>query len=163
VTAREAGDDLRIVALIANSNYGADVTNILGTLYGIRKVAGQKEGTDLARDSLYFSHSAFFRYRHALDGALVLDGTRAEMFLNDYGERLGRLGRCGLARFFHEKRALRDKASFERQGFLVADCDADRNDENAVLRHLEQKYKLKKAVCLHSFDLRGVVFLQRPR
>jgi len=154
-TARETDDDLRIGALIANRNLGADRTNILGTLYGIRKLAAQQAGKDQPWDCLYFSHSAFFRHRSKLDGVLVLEEPGVNLFLNDHSTRADRLRRSPLAAFFMQKNAFRDQASFDSKKFLVADCAGDRNDQQHVLSYLEQKYGLVRAVCINSYDYRG--------
>ena len=156
LTAKQTGDGLRVVALLANASFGADLTNILGTLYGIRKVAAYKDGSSLAWDCLYVLESAFFRHRREVDGALILDRSHFGLFLNDYGARADRLRQSGLAGFCRAKCAFRDAATWENDGFLVADCDAARSDESAVLRHLEQKYGLTRAIGMHSFEYRGL-------
>ncbi len=148
-TASTANSELRLIALIARTVYGPDVTarQILGTLYGIRSVLdGAEPGKSEPAQCLYFSHSAFFRYRRELDGAIVIDDGSVMVCLNDHSRRIQRLRQSGLGFFFAQQGALNDARALEERGFLLADCDVDRNDEEAVCRYVADKYGLCHAI-----------------
>ena len=163
-TAQGHAESLWLVALLARTAYGPDVTvkQILGTLYGTRQVMDMDSPTASAVSCLYFSHSAFFRHPD-LDGAMVIGPKGSMLCLNDFGRRVDRLRRSPLGRFFAERGALHDAASSERDlHILVADCDADRDDEAKVLQYLEQKYKLKHLVSLAPVEYSATVLVPRP-
>ena len=152
-TARKDTDQLRVVVLLVRSKNDHDVVlqQILGTLYGKRSVVvnSVRPGKANHLECLYFSESAFFRYRAALDGAIVIDGEDgAFLCLNDHGNHIARVRESSLGRFFARKQAMNDAAALERSGFLIADCGIDRKYEAEVLQFVAQKYKLDGAILM---------------
>ena len=143
---------LRIVCLLARTRYGQDLTveQINGTLYGTRYIVyAGPSGKAESCLCLYFSHSAFFRHRHELDAAIVIDSRGAGLQVNDHSANVERLKKSALGWFFAKRNALNDAISLEHEGgFLIADCGIDRKDEAAVLRYIALKYGLKNARCM---------------
>ncbi len=135
---------------------GVIMKQVLSTLYGVRTIADLGPQPGVTRKCLYFSHSAFFRHRGELDGAIIMDGTGARLCLNDYSERAHRLHDSRLGCFFVHDQSLYDAARLESEGgYLVADCDTDRNDQQAVLQYLREKYHLKRLTVMHSYGWLG--------
>lgn len=152
-TASRYEDALRLQAWIRRSPYAPEVHQmILGALYGARLVLQtDADGRDSQNVCLYFSHSDFFKYWDRLDGVIVLDSGRGELHLNDHSDHFVRIQQSLLAQAFLQKKALRDAITIgNERGYLIADCDVDRNDGAAVCEYLERKYRLKRVISMFS-------------
>lgn len=150
-TAAGFPDYLRLVALLVRSRYDQKVKyhQILAELCGKRSIiiATDVPGKGDHLECFYFSHSAFFRHRRVLDGAVLFDGDDGfALFANAYGSRAARLCQSALGQFFAQHGAMMDNATLERDGYLIADCNLDRSDEGAMLRWVAQKYNLRKPI-----------------
>jgi hypothetical protein len=143
-TARTVDGPLRIIAFVICTTFDADLVfqQILGTLYGKRSLLdGPSPSKHL--ECLYFSHSAFYRYRADLDGVLVVDSKGITFWLNDHGGRPDRVRESVLGKFFTRNGVLNDAASLEQEGLLVTDCNVDRNRVKEVLQFVKEKYHLE--------------------
>ena len=114
---------------------------ILGTLYGVGAITDSESGGKCRRRRcLYFSESAFYKHPD-LDGAIVVGLDGIALYMNDYGRRLDRVRRTGLACFLAPHEVVYDKEAMEsRCDCLVADFEMDRRDPHAVLERLKKKY-----------------------
>jgi hypothetical protein len=99
------------------------------------------------KDGLYpcfhFYESDFFRDRDVLDGAVICEAIGAEfsarLCLNMYSERYEQVQSSKLGRHFGS--GVCDPRELEKLGRAYwADCDIDRDDKEAVLAYLSQKY-----------------------
>jgi hypothetical protein len=142
-TAEDYKDHLWLVALIAGSSYDPRFMHeqILGTLYGIGDMTDIEAGGERRRRRcLYFSESAFYKHPE-LDGAIVLGPDGIALYMNDYGRRLERVRRSGLACFLSPHDVVYDKETMEsRCDSLIADFEMDRKDVPAVFARLQKKY-----------------------
>ncbi len=142
--------ELRLIALIERRHQPSAhrlSDEAFTTLYGARLIADDSN----AYKCLYFSNSAFFRHRDCLDGAIVLEGRKGALFLNDHSNESNRLAESQLGRFFERLHLLRSACEMETEaGYLVADCDIPRSQEANVLRYIAEKYGLTRAVAMHS-------------
>jgi len=141
-TAKDYTDHLWLVALIARSQYDPRfmVEQIEGTLYGAATINDHEPGHCRRRHCLYFSESAFFKYRD-LDGAMLFGPASVALYVNDYGHRIDRLSRSGLGQFFARHQALHNRYSMEKDGdCLVADFDMPRSDPEVVFARVKEKY-----------------------
>ena len=101
----------------------------------------------------YFHHSGFFRWRNVLDGAVIATPEGAELCLNTFSPRYLTFKQSEMGGMFGE--SVVDPIEIEKQGACyTADCEIDRNDENAVLSYLAGKYH---RLALMSFNLGSVV------
>jgi hypothetical protein len=123
--------------LAVGSDLESQYEQFLATLYGLTNVVGP--------DSLplmpcyYFRESAFFRWRNVLDGAIVGTLDKGELCINSYSPRADAFKNSSLAGIFGT--AVRDPRQREAEGRgYIADCDADRRDEQAILRYVQEKY-----------------------
>jgi hypothetical protein len=156
-------DGLRIAVLIIRGSLSNKVIHdrIFSTLYGLSTIAEVKVPMGSTHRCLYFSHSSFFKHRENLDAVVIMEGDRAGMCINGFSPRASRARVCRLGHLLAELNLLHDDARLEAAGFLVADCDLDRNDEGAVMRYLATKYKLTRPTLMHSYGLVGAVSLAR--
>jgi hypothetical protein len=91
----------------------------------------------------FFDNSAFFRWRSAIDGAILSTESEAWFCLNIYSPRLELLRNSHLVSYFGQ--AVRDPIRLEAEGkAVVADCNVDRKDTTAVLRYLQKKLGREK-------------------
>jgi hypothetical protein len=120
---------------------------VIATLYGLTRVFEiERKGM---KECYFFRNADFFRYRATLDGAIVghLQGHAVTMklCLNPYSKNWQALRDSPYARQFPT--GLIDPVAEEERGeAYVADCDIDRNDKDGVLRFLERKYSLERAM-----------------
>ncbi len=137
---------LKVIWLCVRSRRGATSTladQLRHTLYGISRVAGGGVGAK-APPCYYFHESVFFRYRQ-LVGVILDLGDRGALCINNHSDRANDLKRSVLARSFGG--AVFDPVEQERAGHcLIADCQIDRRDSEAVLQFISDKYGIEYAV-----------------
>lgn len=131
--------DFRLLWLLA---IGADpegqYEQFRATLYGLTNVVGPDDSSLMP--CYYLRHSAFYRWRDVLDGAVTSTLESGELCLNSYSPRHAELRDSALGALFGQ--GIVDPQALEQSGAAyIADCDLDRNDEEAVLRYLLRKYR----------------------
>jgi hypothetical protein len=119
----------------------------MATLYGSTRIFELDRPT--MKECYFFRNSDFFRYRAHLDGAVAAhlngDVLTMKLCLNPYSPNWVTLRDSPYAKQF--KHGLIDPIAEEAAGeAYIADTDVPRKDEGAVLRYLEQKYGLKRAM-----------------
>ncbi|HEX4966658.1 MAG TPA: hypothetical protein VF173_37960 [Thermoanaerobaculia bacterium] len=108
-----------------------------GTLYGTTDIIDLEGPTRLC---YYFYHNELHRFRAELDGAILTDGEKGQLCLNNFSPRAVNLRESFLAREAF-KDGICDPEVLERNhGVLIADGTEDRQDSDAVLRFLQKKY-----------------------
>jgi hypothetical protein len=128
------------------------------TLYGTTNLIDLDESQWFPK-CYFFDNSAFFRWRHALDGAILSSESEAWFCLNTYSERVDQLRSTKLLSHFGS--AVRDPVRFEAEGSaVVADCDVDRKDSAAVLGYLQKKLGRQKLMNMNLGYMSVAVGLQ---
>ncbi len=108
------------------------------TLYGLTNVVGPDDSSLMP--CYYLRHSAFYRWRDVLDGAVISTLESGELCLNSHSPRHAELRGSDLGPLFGQ--GVVDPEALEQTGAAyIADCDLDRNDEAAVLQYLLRKYQ----------------------
>ena len=139
-------DDIRLVWHIAvGQEPEALCEQIIATLSGRRGVV---DADELPRIECYFfTHSDFYTRRSRLDGAIVSTLDNGRLCINTYSDRKDMLRSSSLARHFGS--AILDPNAEESLGrCYIADCEIDRNDEQAVIDYLRQKYRRENLMTL---------------
>ena len=148
--------ELRLVALVERRSLPEITEQALATLYGLRTIVDLDSLE--SRDCLYFSESAFFRHRVNLDGALIMQGAKAGLLVNDHSQCGKRVLASRLGEFFAQLGCLHDAERLQRDGgFLVADCGLDRSSEYEALQYLGSKYGMKQPVAMRSYEWLGAI------
>lgn len=123
--------------LAIGSDLESQYEQFLATLYGLTNVVGPDSRPLMP--CYYFRESAFFRWRNVLDGAIVGTLDKGELCVNTYSPRADSFKRSSLAGVFGT--AVRDPRQREAEGRgYIADCAADRRDEQEILRYVQTKY-----------------------
>jgi hypothetical protein len=159
---RKAGDQLsrfdnenifRIVWLLATGHLAEPrMLQFEATLYGTTAVVSSNG----AGDSYFFYNSDFYRYREAIDGAIVSTEKQAKLLLNPLSPRYVRLKASSLPK--HMGTAIVDPVDMEKQGkVFIVDSDVDRTDKDAILNYLRSKYGIPDIVNLAMVYLSGTL------
>ncbi len=120
-------------------------------------------GTDtlmsLRRDSLmlcyFFRDSAFFRWKESLDGAFLTTLEEGQLCINSSSPRATEFRRSEFVSRFSE--ALCDPQREQNEGALIADCDIDRKNTDALLTYLKSKYELDHLQVMSLSSITGIV------
>lgn len=124
------------------------------TLYGLADIVSENG----ARDCYFFHNSDFYNHRNSLDGAIVSDDKHAWLCLNPLSPRYETLKTSSLAELLAN--AVEDPLESEAQGkSLIVDSNVDRNNTEAVLRFLENKYQLAHPKNLTMEYLTGTMWI----
>ena len=147
--------DFRLLWLLA---VGADsegqYEQFRATLYGLTNVVGPDDSSLMPCYCL--RHSAFYRWRDVLDGAVISTLESGELCLNSYSPRYAELRGSVLGALFGQ--GIVDPQALEQSGAAyIADCDVDRNDETAVLQYLLRKYQRPALIPLNLGSLTAYV------
>jgi hypothetical protein len=137
--ANHHGDPLRIAWLMAiGPNPSARMELFEATLYGIGSIVDMSEKGTLG-DCYYFENSDFHRYREHLDGAIISTMKELTFCLNTQSPRYEELKNSPLAQVLAG--AVCDPLARESRGeAYIVDGDVNRNDKEAVLGFLKNKY-----------------------
>lgn len=131
-------DPFRLLWLLAiGTDAKGQYEQFRSTLYGLTNVVGP-DAVPLM-PCYFLKHSAFFRWRASLDGAIIATTRGAELLLNPLSGRCAALAQSEVAQMFQPH--VVDPLELERLGHAyVADCEIDRNNENEVLGYVSGKY-----------------------
>lgn len=138
-THRTDDHDFSILWLLATGyDPRAQSEQFLATIFGTTYVKGPDRGG--LTKCYYFHHSEFFRAQDDLDGAIVSTEFSGQLCINSYSPRAEDLKTSSLAKVFSP--AIVDPLEDESKGFAyIADFEGNRNDEQATLRNLAEKYE----------------------
>ena len=118
---------------------------IKATLYGTRHLLVCDQSIIFSYVSCYyFDPNEFYKFR-SLDAVVLENGKRVELCLNSLSCRFDEFRCSSLYRIFESKGTLRiiDPNKLEMgKEILVADTDVPRNDREAVIRFIQEKYGL---------------------
>lgn len=117
-------------------------------LYGTTQVF-DLDGDDYHRACYFFRNSDFFRYRNVLDAAFVSTLTEVTLCLNPHSHKFEEIRSSALVGKLGSV-VINPVASESVGDAYIVDSDVDRNDENAVLEYLREKYDKPK---LNKIDL----------
>ncbi|MBP7370729.1 MAG: hypothetical protein KA902_04750 [Arenimonas sp.] len=142
-TGADLAHDARIV-WFTSTGFDAEAKyyQTINTLYGTTKVFVPGAGLPM-RECYFFHHSAFYRFRDELDGAIIgfINGQTVtiRLCLNPYAKRWKALRDSPFANNLQS--APVDPIAEEASGeALLVDSDIDRNQHSAVLEFIRQKY-----------------------
>ena len=109
-----------------------------GTLYGTANIHEiQRAGSWLC---YYFHDSAFYRWRHDLDGAILSADSEASLCINTYGAGVAALRQSLLCQRFGQ--GICDPEALESAGeAMLADCETDRRQTNVTIGYIQRKYE----------------------
>jgi hypothetical protein len=149
-TGKEIAHDARFLWFTGVEFHGeAKHYQFIATLYGSTRIFELDQPT--MKECYFFRNSDYFRYRSHLDGAVAAhlhdDVLTMRLCLNPYSPNWLTLRDSPYAKQFEY--GLIDPVAEEVAGqAYIADTDVPRNDEGAVLRYLEQKYGLTRAMSM---------------
>jgi hypothetical protein len=148
----------RLVWLLAlGSDANGQYEQFRSTLYGLTNVVGPDNPTLIP--CYYLHHSGFFRWRNSLDGAVIATPEGAELCLNTFSPRYEEFKYSEVGRMFGT--SVVDPLELERKGkTYLADCEIDRNDENAVLSYAARKYNRPALMTFNMGSL--VAYIENP-
>jgi hypothetical protein len=147
-TGRDIEHDIKILWFTGMEFDGeAKHFQFMATLYGSTRVF-ELDHPEM-KECYFFKNSDFFRYREDMDGAvaayLIENTLTMKLCINPYSPNWMVLRDSPYATQF--KLGLIDPVAEEAAGkAYIADTDISRNNPAAVLRYLEQKYGLKRAM-----------------
>lgn len=162
-TGRDLEHDLRILWFTGLEFDGeAKHLQLMATLYGSTRVF--ELDRPVMKECYFFRNGDFFRYREHLDGAVAayLNGNTVNMklCLNPYSPNWMTLRDSPYARQF--KLGLIDPIAEEGAGnAYIVDTDIPRSDQPAVLRYLERKYGLSRAMTMDMNMATAAIRLKR--
>jgi len=135
------GDTFRVIWL-HSSGRDPDLHNrrFHSTLYGIENLFSLRLSNLIT--CYYFHESAFYSWRAYLDGAILTYGTQAQICINTLSPRVEQFRKSELVTCMSEGLCDPDKLAEQDDEVMVADCDVDRSDSDAVIRYLQKKYAL---------------------
>ena len=133
-------DDFRLLWFRAdNGPFVHDaLEQISATLYGIRMVVEGKPGAERPRACVYAGHADFYRFPE-IDGVMVEVDQLITLLLNPFSARRHDFVRSRITRVLGDSVFDVDKAGAEGVVY-IADGDAPRGDDNALLEHLRGRY-----------------------
>lgn len=108
------------------------------TLYGTQKLVSTCIKNVIT--AYYYSNCAFHRYRDALDGVVISRGTKGGLYLNGLSSRISAAQNSAFARAFVNP-FLPEMMTIDPD-VMICDATAPRGDEQAMLDHLRQKYRV---------------------
>ncbi|WP_148714717.1 hypothetical protein [Chitinolyticbacter meiyuanensis] len=118
------------------------------SVYGSTNLFTFGSSDEPVKKCYYFYNSDFFNFRDILDGAILVGEGRVTFCINDLSPRYESVRDSAFVRAFAE--GVIDPVAKEAAGKAYSvRTDVDRNDEEAVLAHLREKYRLDKVM---SFD-----------
>jgi hypothetical protein len=132
----------RLLWIIADREWAEDVyEQFRSSAYGLRLVAGNREGRGILKDAYYVDNSDFYRQRNVLDG-IVVGRTMAGLFLNDHSPKYPELRDSRFRRLFG--RYVCDPIELERMGeALYLRGDFDRSSHREVVKQLEAQCEIE--------------------
>jgi len=130
------------------------------TLYGSATIVDWADD-GRSGECYFFYTSDFYRYRQVLDGAIVSSDSegnliKAKLLLNPLSPRYEKMKESSLQNHFQEQEAVLDPIVLENEqkAFLVTG-DVDRDNRQAVLDYLREKYKLTNIHVLEMKHMSG--------
>ena len=149
-------DSFRIVWLLSSGHLSEpSMHQFEATLYGTTTVCDfSDEGKCM--DCFFFYNSDFHRYKDELDAAIVSTETSAKLLLNPFSPRFEAMKHCSLSQ--HLGTAVVDPIQMaEDNHAYIVEGDVDRNDKNAVLQYLRDKYKAEKLMNITMGYMSGTI------
>lgn len=141
--------DFRILWIFACTTYSREVTfdQICGTLYGMSEILwAAPDGKAASKQCLFFRNSSFHKHPQ-LDAAVVCEGHSGLLLcVNSFSSGSGRFRNSKFYDTFAGLGGVFEPEEEETTGRrFLADCDLDRDDEQAVLEYVKRKYALSEA------------------
>ncbi|MBU2227213.1 MAG: hypothetical protein KJ936_06030 [Proteobacteria bacterium] len=132
------------------------------TLYGTRHLLVRDQSGGFSHATcFYFDPNEFFKYP-SLDAVVLDNGRGAELSVNSFSRRFAEFRGSVLYQLFESSRALTDPLKLEDQKeIFVADTDVSRNDKDAVIKFIQEKY----GISVNPFEMKsmGAAILYTPK
>jgi hypothetical protein len=138
--------DFNIIWLHSRGHHpGFQIYDFESNLYGHEVIVDWGREHGFSGFCYHYGQSDFYNHKNVLDGAVVSTSEEMKFCLNVCSPNYKLLKESGFRKAFG-KRVL-DPIDLERSGVaLIVDSDVNRNDENAVMEYVTQKYNLKMAM-----------------
>ena len=152
---KESADAFRILWFSCMHSGAEHIFELMKhTLYGLASVSAWSDtAPDLLKVSVpcyYYYRSTFFRCPW-LDATVLWSGKLWAFCVNEFGEHVEALRKCGLYRLFIKTGGLQDPQVLEKEGrAFVIRGDVDRTDEHAKWDYLLKEYGFRTSVVLES-------------
>jgi hypothetical protein len=120
----------------------SDAFNFMkATLYGTRHLLVRDQSGRFSHEiCYYFDPNEFFKYP-SLDAVVLDNGRGLELSVNTFTIRFPEFRRSVLYEVFESRHALIDPLKLEeKKEILVANTDVPRNDKDAVIKFIQEKY-----------------------
>jgi Holliday junction resolvase len=104
----------------------------------------------------YFDYNDFYNYKNI--NAVILDNGREmiRLCVNNYADAINQFRNSELYRYFKNTDRIIDPITFDLDsGFLVADIDCPRREEDKVKEYVEKKYRIKVITIFDEMKSRG--------
>lgn len=123
-------------------NSEAKYEQFIATIYGTTKIIEMNKSHFV--NCYFFRYSDFYRYASTIDGAIVAHASdvdiTAKLCLNPLSQKFTAIKSSPIVTFFGN--AIEDPVDLENRGeAYIDDSDIKRNDQQAILRYLQSKYK----------------------
>jgi hypothetical protein len=121
-------------------NYERAISTIFGLerIHYVNKVTGRG---DVTKGCFYYQHSCFHAYKD-LDAVILAHNKGCELLLNNFSPNYVAFRNTTLFKTFENDDAYVDPIEADPDKFIIADCDADRNDRAEIAKFLSEKYAI---------------------
>lgn len=162
VATPHTAEALRVIwFVLRHVDWEVQAEQVKATAYGSVDLIDLAE-TPMARPCYLFTFSEFWRSRD-LDGIIVGNLESGRLCANPWSKRAQLFRSTTLSSFFEEMDAVSDPFKEEAEGrAFVADVQADRRDETAVLDYVRKKYGRERLIPFRPTMHRGAARLPRP-
>ncbi len=121
---------------------------------------GSQELISLDRDNVmtcyYFGESAFYTHLHSLDGVILTYNDQLQLCVNTLSPRLKGFRQSDL--YKNLSKALCDPDILQiDEDVMIANCETDRKDKNAIVKYLQDKYGMDQLQTIDMAQHSGTV------
>jgi hypothetical protein len=158
--------DFRLVWLLARGHHsGVRLEQIKATLFGCAEIIDEIDTEDgpecVGRPCFYFRESEFYRGRAVLDGAFIATDESCLLCINSYSPRANDFVATRFCKSFRPG-VCHPKEQENAGDAFIADCHTDRNDRDAVLAYVREKYGRPWLIACEPIHDSAEVFVRRP-
>ena len=124
------------------------------TLFGTQRLVSVD--VDPVMICYYFNESAFYTHRNSLDGVILTYSDQLQLCANTLSPRANEFRDSELYKGL--SKGLCDPDILQKEeDVLIADCDVDRKDRNAVVQCLRGKYKIDHLQTIDLAQYSGII------
>jgi hypothetical protein len=108
------------------------------TLFGTEKLFNIRKSNVIT--CFYFHQSAFFSWRHLLDGVILSYSNKIQLCINSLSPRVAEFRESELTKWMSNGLCDPDVLEEQSNDVMIADCDIDRKESGHILEYLQNKY-----------------------